>query len=265
VAQGRSALGADLTPRIQATAAYGPLCALFHDSDRPDASAAEIAWYGQRLPRDAGSALDLMCGSGRVLAPLLASGLHVHGVDVSQAMLDGCRARLAGRGLDTSLMRQDIADLNLPFRYGAAFVAAGSFQLIAQPDRARAALERVRAHLIDPGWLILDLNVPAEGAQRLGAALVEVRTARIADGTQIAVRSETIMNQDARLATTSSRYVQRRGNVRLAEENETTNMTWYTRDEIGALVEAAGFREIAFNDAPVPRSEGEAFAVIARM
>lgn len=251
------------SPRA-ATAAYGPLCTLFHDSDRPNASDDEIAWYVQRLPLDAGPILALMCGSGRLLAPLLACDFHVHGVDASQAMLDSCHARLATLGRDTSLMRQDISDLNVPFRYGAAFIAGGSFQLITRPARARAALERLRAHLIEPGLLLLDLFIPAEGAQRLGAALVEVRTARIADGTQIAVRSETIMNQEARLTITTSRYVHRRGDTRLAEENETTALTWYTREEIGALVAAAGFRDVTFTRAPVPRTEGEAFAVIAR-
>ena len=39
--------------------------------------------------------------------------------------------------------------------------------------------------------LIIDFPFPASSQQNLAAPLVEVRTARIADGTQIALRSET--------------------------------------------------------------------------
>ena len=76
--------------------AYGPLCALFYDADKPAAPADEVAWYAQRLPRDAGPVLEPMCGSGRLLVPLVAAGFNVHGVDTSAAMLAHCESRLAG-------------------------------------------------------------------------------------------------------------------------------------------------------------------------
>ena len=52
----------------------------------------------------------------------------MHGVDASAAMLAECEAELARAELSVPLFRQDIAELNLPFRYGAAFIAGGSFQ-----------------------------------------------------------------------------------------------------------------------------------------
>ena len=77
-------------------ASYGPLCTLFYDADKPVAPDAEVTWYAQRLPRDQGPLLELMCGSGRLLVPLAARGLKLHGVDSSAAMLASCEAR-AGR------------------------------------------------------------------------------------------------------------------------------------------------------------------------
>jgi ubiquinone/menaquinone biosynthesis C-methylase UbiE len=229
---------------VQATSAYGPLCTLFYDADKPRAGDDELTFYLDRLPDDSGPALEAMCGSGRLLVPLAASGRNMHGVDVSPSMLASCEARLGDAGLRATLFRQNVADLNLPFRYGAAIIAAGSFQLLTDPSAARAALERIRAHLVPPARLLLDLFVPPEGAQRLGAPLVEVRSAQLPDGTRIALRSETTMFAEARLARTASRYVRRRGSKHLGEENEATAFTWYSPDEIIALVKEAGFSDV---------------------
>ena len=58
--------------------AFGPLSTLYHAADRPRAADAEIAWYAQHLPPGALN-LQLMCGYGRLLVPLTASGCKVSG------------------------------------------------------------------------------------------------------------------------------------------------------------------------------------------
>ena len=244
--------------------AFGPLSTLYHAADRPRAAEAEIAWYTQHLPPGALN-LQLMCGYGRLLVPLTASGCKIHGVDLSSAMLARCEAILGADGLTAPTFRQDIVQMNLPFRYGCAFVAGGSFQLITDPAAMAAALERIRAHLVDPGILYVECVIPAGATQRLGAPLVEVRTVKLADGTQIALRSETTWWADARLARAENRYAHRRGAQRLAEEHETVTMTWYTPDEIMELMRAAGFREVEAGAAPVDNDEGEAFTVTAHL
>ena len=143
-------------------------------------------------------------------------------------------------------------------------MAAGSFQLLTDPARARAALEHLRTHLVDPGLLLLDLFVPAESAQRIAAPLVEIRNALLADGSRIALRSETTMHPDARLARTASRYVHRRGNDLVAEESETLAVTWYEPEEIAALVTSAGYRDAAIGPPAQTPSSGSGYSLTAR-
>ncbi len=245
-------------------ASYGPLCTLFYDADKPAAPDAEVGWYAQRLPTDAGPLLELMCGSGRLLVPLAAHGFKLHGVDSSTAMLASCAARAAARGIEAPLFRQDLTQLNLPFRYGVAFVAVGSFQLITEPGAALLALQRIRAHLVDPGLLLLDMFVPAESELRLGAPLVEVRTVRLGDGSQIALRSESTVWADARIVRTEYRYAHRRGATRLAEEHEKITLTWYAPEEISALLKDAGYRDVATGASPRGGDDGTVFSVTAR-
>jgi SAM-dependent methyltransferase len=247
----------------------GALAALFHDAARPPAQDAEVAAHAARLPREAGHVLELMCGSGRLLLPLLRAGYAMHGVDSSASMLQACEARINAARLEATLVRQDFGELNLPFRYAAALVAAGAFQRLTDDAAVRLALDRIRAHLVAPGVLVLELHVPAASEQRLAAPLVEVRTAGLADGTRIAVRSETVMHPDACIMRRHTRYVHRRGASRLAEETETTTLAWYEEDDIVARITAAGFGRVeigpGLGPAPHGFEGGRAFSVVARI
>lgn len=245
--------------------AYGPLATLFLDAEQPAAPDAQRALFARVLPADAGTLLAPMCGAGLLLAALVASGRSVHGVDLSPSRLASCEARLAVAGVTTPLFRQDVTQLNLPFRYTAAFIAGGAFQLITDAAAVARTLDRLKAHLVDPGLLLLECWVPPESRQRLGAPLVEVRTARLDDGTQIALRSESTCRVDARLLRTDNRYAHRRGATRLAEEHETITMTWYPPDEIADIVRAAGFREVQIVPSAVAAADSETFVVSARI
>jgi trans-aconitate methyltransferase len=245
--------------------AYGPLCTQFYDADKPRAADAEVDWYASRLPDDAGPMLEAMCGSGRLLLPLLDEGFHMHGVDSSAAMIASCDARLNDAGYAATLIRQDIATLNLPFRYTAALIASGSFQLLVDPTAARNALERLRAHLVLPGVLLLDLLVPRHAANPPGAPLVEARTVALADGTRIAHRSETFVDAEGRRIDTKSRYERRMGPAILAREDETLAITWYSEEEIVALVGEAGYRDIRIEPpAFAPDADAHRFGLSAR-
>jgi len=230
-------------------ASYGRLCTLFYDADKPRASDAEVAWYSARLPRDAGPSLELMSGSGRLLIPLLQQPRNVHGVDLSQPMLASCEARLAATSLATPLFRQDVTALNLPFRYVAAIVAAGSFQLLTDGVAAQKALERIRAHLVDPGLLFMDLYVPAEAVHPPGAPVVQIQTITLPDGTKVARRSEVYVEVEGKRIDIKSRYEQRERATITSREDETLAVTWYSEDEIVALLRDAGYRDVTIGEA----------------
>jgi SAM-dependent methyltransferase len=247
-------------------AAYGPLAAQFYDADKPLAPQSEVDWYLERLPVGDEAVLEVMCGTGRLLLPLIDMDVNLHGCDSSPAMLAGCEARLEDIGYETTLFLQDATTLNLPFRYRAAFVAAGSLQLIADPVAAGRALARIRAHLVDPGVLLLDFFVPDEAVHPPGAPVVEARTLPLYDGLKIAHRSETTIDVDARRIDVRSRYEKRSGPMILAREDELVSLTWYDEDEAVALVAGAGFADVRVE--PPAFVDGRAqhrFAISARL
>jgi SAM-dependent methyltransferase len=250
-------------PRIYDDPMPGRLRTEFDDACEPLAAAGEVAWYAERLPRDAGPVLDAICGSGRLLVPLAERGFHVHGADASAARIAACEARLARSRIGSTLFRQDVSALNLPFRYGAAFIAEGGFQRSSDDAAARRALARLRAHLVDPALLLLDLRIPDVALHPPGAPLVEVRSVRLRDGARITQRSETLVSAEARHVSTRSRY-EKRTSEAIVREDESYALTWYDEKEIVELLIESGYRDIGVEDSPRSLHGERTFAVRAR-
>jgi hypothetical protein len=222
----------------------------------------EVAWYAHRL--SPGPVLDAMAGSGRLLVPLLDAGFRVHGAETSPQSIAECRARLDARGLATELFRQRAVALNLPFRYTAAFVGSGAFQRIVDRADALDALLRIRAHLVEPARLLLDLFLPAGAEHPPGAAVVEVRTVTPVDGCRIGLRSETSFDLASKRIDVVRRYERRDALAITAREDELISFTWYSEDDAVALLDAAGYRDIEVDPAPWPGDGDRHFAIVAQ-
>lgn len=249
-------------PTVEAS---GPLASLFDDVGESSADDAEIDWYVSRLPRDAGTLLDAMTGSGRLLIPLLDAGFSVHGVDASEASLARCAARLAAAGRTAQLFRQDVTALNLPFRYAGALIGRASFQRFVDRATALDALLRLRAHLIDPGVLLLELMIPKLAEHPPGAPLIEVRQLAQADGSRVACRSETSVDAARRIVVTQRRF-ERRDREHISDrEDHTHALTWYDEDQIVSLLGDAGYHEARIEPSPRRSAHARHFGVSARI
>lgn len=91
-------------------------------SDRP----LYLAWiqeYGQL-------ALDVGCGTGRLLLEYLQHGIDIDGVDNSPEMLALCRRKAAHLGLQPTLHEQVMEALDLPREYRTILIPSSSLQLI---------------------------------------------------------------------------------------------------------------------------------------
>jgi hypothetical protein len=112
--------------------------------------------------------------------------------------------------------------------------------------------------------LLLDLSIPDQAEHPPGAAVIEVRHAMLADGTQLACRSERLVDIQKRRIRTQTRYERRERSRILAREDETMTMTWYDEAQISTLLVDAGYRDVRIE---VPASAGpnaRHFAVSAR-
>lgn len=111
-----------------------------------------------------GPVLDLACGSGRLLVPLLRDGHTVVGVDRSAAMLDACARRVARlsatRRRRCLLLRGDLRRLALKKRFAIALCAFHSIQHLVTDGDLLRFLRAVAKSLTPGGWLAFDVLPP---------------------------------------------------------------------------------------------------------
>jgi SAM-dependent methyltransferase len=135
--------------------------ARLYDDDYGDFS-ADLELYLPFCERVDGPVLEVMCGTGRVLLPLLRAGHTATGVDISEAMIDIARAKLEHAQLQSRGHAEvgDVRALALNQRFALAIIAMNSFMHLPTGTEQLAALRSIRKHLQPGGLLIIDLFNP---------------------------------------------------------------------------------------------------------
>jgi ubiquinone/menaquinone biosynthesis C-methylase UbiE len=98
-------------------------------SDWPDRP-----FYRDIILQNGQPALDIGCGTGRLLLDYLADGIDIDGVDNSPEMLAICGEKAQKLGLHPTLFQQSMEALDLPRRYRTIMVPSSSFQLVTDHE-----------------------------------------------------------------------------------------------------------------------------------
>lgn len=114
--------------------------------------------YCVGFARDAGSVLDLGCGTGQ-LAAALADRRSVTGVDPAPAMLDIARRRAGGQRVDW--VEADARTVRLARRFDVVLLTGHAFQVFLTPEDREAVFATIAAHLAPDGRFIFDTRNPA--------------------------------------------------------------------------------------------------------
>ena len=133
--------------------------ARYYDWEHADYD-VDVPLYQDFARRTGGPILELACGSGRLMAPLLELGERVVGIDSSGPMLERARRALGGAGLlgRAALHQADVRSFTLDERFRLAIYGLDSFGLLLAIEDQLAALRRIRQHLAPGGLLVLDLS-----------------------------------------------------------------------------------------------------------
>jgi SAM-dependent methyltransferase len=222
-------------------------------------SGPEIEYFRRFVEAGGGPALDVACGTGRLLIPWLAAGLDVDGTDISEDMLALCRERAEREGLSPTLYAQPMHELDLPRRY-RTIVVCGGFGVGSNRQRDFQALERFHDHLEPGGTLVLDNEVPyaGPGYGRLWSYWTEAGRAELpapwrhpgerrrgSDGSEYELRTRTVsLNPLAQSVTYEMRARMWRGGDFVAEDEHRIDLMLYFKDELVLMLERAGFREV---------------------
>ena len=125
----------------------------------------DVAFYKEQAEATGGPVLEIGCGTGRLTIPLARAGHEVWAVDISAAMLDQLRAKLALEPPEVQarvhVVQQDATALDLPVRnFRLAAIPFNVLMLIPDFTAERRTLASAAAHLAPDGRLALDVMNP---------------------------------------------------------------------------------------------------------
>lgn len=135
----------------------------FHDPDLTRFYDADNPWdrdkdYCLALARDAGSVLDLGCGTGE-LATELAKSRRVTGVEPAAAMLTHARRRQGSE--QVRWVEADARTVRLNETFDLIVMTGHAFQCLLTKDGQQALCKTIAAHLAPGGTFIFDSRNPA--------------------------------------------------------------------------------------------------------
>jgi SAM-dependent methyltransferase len=236
--------------------AYHKLCTEFYDISKPFACPEEVAFYADVLKGIQGPILEAMCGSGRLLLPLLRLGFKIDGLDNSAEMLGSCEKRCLSENLKVSLFNQKIENPSLK-KYALIFIAVGSFQLISNRAEALKVLRILHSHLLPGGSLILDTFIPWDSVKAsieddsLSKEKKVVSSNRVIacpDGAEIFLKSMTTIDAREQLEISKNQYEKRLDGQDIAHEEEDLAVRWYYHYEMELFLEKAGFSQVLMTE-----------------
>lgn len=237
---------------------YGIMAQHWAEFENHSLDAPEIAYYQKFIERYGQPALDVACGTGRLLLPYLRAGLDVDGCDISSDMLALCQEKAAREGFSPTLLAQAMHELEPPRSYRTIYVC-GSFGIGSTRQQDALALQRFYDHLAPGGVLLLDHQMPygeggswawkdwiAENRQRLDPNFwTEPESDRTSDGREFRMRMRLADLDPLEQVLTLQMRVELWQDEQLrGKEERTLTGNIYFKNELVMMLKQAGFDEV---------------------
>jgi SAM-dependent methyltransferase len=244
------------------------------------ARAEELSAYESAIRRFGEPALDLACGTGRLLVPLLERGLDIDGVDISEDMLRWCRERASARGVTPTLWVQAMHQLELPRRYRTILIC-DSFGIGGSRAHDRETLRRVHDHLEPGGALVMSTGYPYDDEEEWPLWLPKKRdtlpspwpskpgTKQLPNGDQLEQRTRLVaLDPGAQRITLEIEARLIRDGEPIREERREIAISVYFEQELRLILELAGFSDVelqaGYTGRPATADDAEILVIATR-
>ena len=225
---------------------YYGMMAEFWDLFRGDTSTWDDRFFFLEVVKKYGQpALDVGCGTGRILLDFMQQGFDIDGVDNSPDMLALLKQKAEKLNLNPTVYQQEMHKLSLPRKYQTILVPSSSFQLLLDGSLPPEAMNRFYEHLLPGGVLAMPFMTLWKEGEPLESEFTREVT-RPEDGAIIRRWSYTRFDPDTDHEHTIDRYeIMHDGEVIASEEHRQSPATRsYTQEQATALYQDAGFQDI---------------------
>lgn len=217
---------------------YTSLEAELHDVFWSSEESPEFEWLDSLLKNHPGLALEVGCGSGRLLLPLIKNGHTIEGLESSGQMLELCRSSAATQELSPELHLGDMTTFVPEKPYHCVLVPAFTFQLSADPI---TTLKNFKKLLIPGGLLYLTVFIPyAEIDNELPEnEWYPDHDTKLPDGRHASIQTRHKIDRKKRILKREHHYRLANGeNVR--EHHSEQTIRWFTAHQLAKLIADVG-------------------------
>jgi len=184
--------------------------------------------------------LDIACGSGRHLVPLVKDGYKVDGIDISREMLKSLSKKL-DKEYDAEIIHGDMRIKRLERRYNFAYSFFNTLaEMTKDIDDAKNVLMNIKRCLRKGGILLLDTENPRRYLYKIDFTLKGKE-----GDIEAQQHFKTIEYQDVSGLLCLREHLRvKRGGKKIEDRVIDNTYKWWTADELHLLFEACGYKNI---------------------
>lgn len=141
---------------------YDQIAAVYATDMGQSMACDDVGYYRQLCHERGGHSLELGCGTGRILLPLLNSGLDISGIDQSPGMLTELRRLAVELQLNPDVGLGSLTDFYSAKPCKTILAPYSVVTYLTQPAMLDAFFTRAGAALTSDGMLVIDTFIPRE-------------------------------------------------------------------------------------------------------
>lgn len=222
---------------------YNGLDAEFYD-ELLDGELDDLPFWSTLLKQVSSPALEVGCGTGRVLIPMLREGFSVDGIDNSSPMVKRLGQKASRLKLKTDVRIQSMETMELQKKYSFIFIPGFSLQMVASRPLILQSLEQFNRHLDSGGLLAVSLFFPWEEMEEQDPGHWRLRKkVTRSNGIRLECRQAALINLVNQSLILKNRYTLLDQNQDiLSEETRDIRLLWFYPHEFHLLLQESGFQ-----------------------
>lgn len=118
---------------------------------------SDVSYYFKEAKKAKGKVLEIGCGTGRVMLPLLEKGIDIEGLDISSTMIKILKEKAKAKNLSPTVYVKDMKNFNLNKKYSLILIPLRTFMHLSNDIERMRVLKNCYKHLSKNGKLIIHL------------------------------------------------------------------------------------------------------------